>query len=118
MRANVPRPADFCVPLWDGRCLWIEAKKTQQMSLSFDSFRDHQPPALLDLVARQQVTWVLVNFRNSEKKRNKAFAISPVPLFAYSDTADRKSWPLVFFEENALELTRAKSQWDLSHLIL
>lgn len=108
-RFTLQKPFDLIV-LEKGLFIAVETKMCKSMSLGYDSIQEHQVRNLLAVEESGGVGVLMVCFRVPETKKRKAvfrafaFDIKNLPNLQY----DRKSIPLSWFEENALEMRRDK----------
>jgi recombination protein U len=129
MRANIPRPFDY-LSLYKSVPVAVECKQTRTRTrFDLSNMRPQQYEQLGQFAAMGGVSYVLVNFRNtkSSPRRNVCYCLDVEDLlrWAFLETdweAEagklRKSIPYEWFEQNCIELPRAKIDegrygWDL-----
>lgn len=79
----------------------LELKSTKQSSLSYSSIRDNQKKELLKA---KQINGICAGFVVEFSERNKCFFADVSQVENFINASERKSIPIVWFEENATEI--------------
>lgn len=94
----------------------IELKNTMQPSLSINNIKANQLDGLANINYKGVEPYFIVCFRTKER----TFAAHALDLKKYIETMDRKSIPLQWFEDNAIEIPmnkkRVRYSYDLNIL--
>lgn len=114
-------PFDYLI--YNGKYLVaIEAKiinnKAKSKSFPFKRVRKEQREGLLELDRfHNSRCYILVNFRWINHKKGECFAITIDDFLKLEETLGRKSVPLDYFRDNAIQLDRYGKGWDLRQLM-
>lgn len=111
--------ADFAIFDWHTK-VYIEAKTTKGKSLPFGNISDTQRPKQEEKADKGIVNvyiWFIVNFRERD---NKTFYVDYKDIWDFIDNADRKSFPLSWFQTKGLQIpcTLRTSRYDYDLSIL
>lgn len=107
-------PADFNITTPYQSWL-VECKAVKGKSLPFKRVADHQRTALTNFnnIGGIAKGVVVINMYGERRKFNRLFMLTIDKFEEYSMICNRKSIPLCWLEENALELKKEKSIWIL-----
>lgn len=104
-------PCDFIAADHNGKMYMIEAKNTQATALAFDAIKPHQLELLTEAHFKAKVeSYFVINFRANLGKRdwrNETYVVHAATILHLKrlfEEKGRKSIPLCWFRDNAMQL--------------
>lgn len=87
----------------------LELKSHKGASIGFNCIRDNQIKEMTSIEHKKIKAYFVINFRDKER----TFAIAAKELKNFMETANRKSIPLAWCEDNGIEIvgTKKKVRW-------
>lgn len=114
------QPADFYAVAW-GHFFLLECKSTHIDRVRYDTLKEHQMEAHLNVVNAGGTSWILLSSRTYPESPNKCWAISIdgwIGLETRCKAEKRKTFTLKELAERSIELKRQNGFWLLKPLFI